>query len=200
MPVPLRLQAEPMTDTKLIKGAGEHWVASVLCGLGWAAALTRDGLERTDILAVHVATGRMIEVQVKAATHSAKPNWRINQKAQQPARSDREWFVLVALATEPWAAPRAFVAPRDHVAAAAWIQHQDWLTAPGIPAGQRNAGFEQARIYTDVLSDYESRWDLLDRSTTEAPVLLPARFRELANAERVGLPEQHSWARHLPSW
>lgn len=134
----------------------------------------------------------MIEVQVKAASHSAKPNWLINQKAQQPARSDREWFVLVALAAEPWAAPRAFVAPRDHVAAAAWIQHQHWLTEPGIPAGIRNAGLEQVRIYTEVLSGYESRWDLLDQPTTKVSVLLPAHFRELAITERVGLPDQHS--------
>jgi hypothetical protein len=36
----------------MTKNAGEHWVCSVLSRYGWAAALTRDGLERTDILAV----------------------------------------------------------------------------------------------------------------------------------------------------
>ncbi len=41
-----------MPDTKMPKSAGEHWVCSVLARLGWAVALTRDGLERTDILAV----------------------------------------------------------------------------------------------------------------------------------------------------
>jgi hypothetical protein len=39
-------------DRKVIKSAGEHWVASMLARNGWAPALTRDALERTDILAV----------------------------------------------------------------------------------------------------------------------------------------------------
>lgn len=52
----------------MTKSAGEHWVCSMLAQHGWGAALTRDGLERTDILAVHTtAPGRpMIEVQVKS--------------------------------------------------------------------------------------------------------------------------------------
>lgn len=55
-------------DTKMTKSAGEHWVCSVLARNGWAAALTRDGLERTDILAVQVAADSRtpIEIQVKA--------------------------------------------------------------------------------------------------------------------------------------
>ena len=57
-----------MVDTKMSKSAGEHWTCAALSLLGWGVALTRDGLERTDILAVQT-TGdrRMIEVQVKAA-------------------------------------------------------------------------------------------------------------------------------------
>jgi hypothetical protein len=57
-----------MADTKMTKSAGEHWVCSVLSRYGWAAALTRDGLERTDILAVQTeGSGRQaIEVQVKS--------------------------------------------------------------------------------------------------------------------------------------
>jgi hypothetical protein len=39
-------------DTKMIKTVGEHWVCATLARYGWAPALTRDGLERTDILAV----------------------------------------------------------------------------------------------------------------------------------------------------
>jgi hypothetical protein len=45
---PMRLR----TDTKQTKTIGEHHVASELARRGWAPALTRDGLERTDILAV----------------------------------------------------------------------------------------------------------------------------------------------------
>jgi len=36
-----------VVDTKMTKSAGEHWVCCVLARLGWGAALTRDGLERT---------------------------------------------------------------------------------------------------------------------------------------------------------
>jgi hypothetical protein len=187
-------------DTKLTKARGEHWVCSVLAGLGWSVALTRDGIERTDILASHTQTARMIEVQVKAASRVRRPNWPINAKAQQSARSEREWFVLVALAKEPWDVNRGFVVPRDHVAAAAWISHQNWLTEPGIPPGQRNAGVDQARVAAETLEGYENRWDLLEAPATAAPVLLPPEFRAYAVEHRVGLPPGHPWNDHLPNW
>ena len=57
-----------MVDTKQTKTVGEHHVASELARRGWAPALTRDGLERTDILAVHTVGRRQIEVQVKPAS------------------------------------------------------------------------------------------------------------------------------------
>ena len=65
-------------------------MCSVLARLGWGAALTRDGLERTDILAVQAGGNRrMVEIQVKAASDNGRrTNWMIGEKAQQPARSD----------------------------------------------------------------------------------------------------------------
>jgi predicted AAA+ superfamily ATPase len=57
-----------MADTKQTKTIGEHLVASELARRGWAPALTRDGLERTDILAVDTGPSRrMVEIQVKSA-------------------------------------------------------------------------------------------------------------------------------------
>ena len=50
--------------------------------------------------------------------------WDITQLT---AASEHEWFVLVLLPELPLP-PRAFVVPRDHVCAATWIRHQDWLT------------------------------------------------------------------------
>lgn len=41
-----------MADTKMTKSVGEHWTCATLARHGWAPALTRDGMERTDILAV----------------------------------------------------------------------------------------------------------------------------------------------------
>jgi hypothetical protein len=190
-----------MTDTKLTKSAGEHWVCSVLSGLGWGAALTRDGLERTDVLAVRTGDSRVvIEVQVKSASHSVKPNWRVGTKAQQVALADHEWFVMIALAAQPWVAPRSFVVPRDHIAAAAFIRHQGWLTDPSVEPGKRNTGLDQARLYVEDLLGYEDRWDLLHLRASAAPVLLDKHMRELAVDERVGLPPGHPWLSVLPAW
>jgi hypothetical protein len=188
----------------MTKSAGEHWVCSVLARLDWVPALTRDGLERTDILAVRsTETRRMVEIQVKAANaqhRSESTNWLINAKAQQFALSEREWFVFVMLPISGWQAPRSFVIPRDHVSAAAWIIHKDWRTDPSVAAGKRNAGVDAARVKLATWLDYEDRWDLLDNSAFDAPVLLPQRLRGLALEPRVGLPPNHPWTEHLPNW
>ena len=62
------------SDNKLTGSAGEHYVCSMLARAGWAASLTRDGLARTDILAVKSSAERqMIEVQVKTITSGPWP-------------------------------------------------------------------------------------------------------------------------------
>ena len=192
-----------MIDTKMTGTAGEHWVCSVLARLGWAPALTRDGLARTDILAVDTLSKerRMIEVQVKTATGDGPhTSWPLGTKSQQHAQSGQEWFVLVALPETEHQAPRSFIVPRDHVAAAAWIRHRHWLTEPGIPKGQRTAPIDRARVGIESWTRYENRWDLLRADTDKAPVLLPPRMRELALEERVGLPPGHPWTERLPNW
>jgi hypothetical protein len=191
-----------MVDTKMSKCAGEHWTCAALSLLGWGVALTRDGLERTDILAVQT-TGdrRMIEVQVKAARGLGdKVSWPLGPNAQLPSISDREWFVLVMLPDDLATSPRAFVVPRDHVAAAAWISHMNWLTDPSAEQGKRNAPVERARVLAAVWSRYENRWDLLNGSARKAPVLLPPEYRDLAHDPRVGLPPQHPWHSGVPEW
>lgn len=189
-----------MTDTKLVKSAGEHWVCAVLSRLGWAAALTRDGVARTDVLAAHSLTGRVIEVQVKTASFATRTSFMLGEKGCDPSRSDHEWYVLVALAREAWAQPRAYVVPRDHVAAATWIRHMEWQTNPTALPGTRNAGIKAARIDDWIFARYEQRWDLLDASTTKAPVMLPSRFQDWATSERVGLRSDHPWSHGAPDW
>ncbi|MEX1007737.1 MAG: hypothetical protein WD271_07800 [Acidimicrobiia bacterium] len=189
-----------MADTKLVKSAGEHWVCGVLSRLGWAVALTRDGVARTDILGAHSATGQMIEVQVKAASFGTRLTFMLGEKGCDPARSDREWYVLVGLAKEAWDAPRAFVVPRDHVAAATWIGHTEWQTNPTVPVGKRNTGIKGARLADWVFARYEQRWDLLNRPASAVPVMLPPRFREWALSDRVGLRADHPWTGKLPAW
>ena len=192
-----------VVDTKMTKSAGEHWVCSVLARYGWAAALTRDGLERTDILAVQASgSSRLpIEVQVKALNDvGPRSSWPLGTKSQQPSLSDYEWYALVLLGKDPCAAPRTFIMPRDHIAAAAWIRHMEWLTDSTVAPGQRNVGPDRSRVEIFVIEAYENRWDLLGLPTSEAPILLPHHFRELALTERVGLPPGHPWHQNLPEW
>ncbi|GAA2591890.1 hypothetical protein GCM10010399_23010 [Dactylosporangium fulvum] len=192
-----------MADNQMTKSAGEHWVCSVLARRGWAAALTRDGLERTDVLAVQAhEPRRMIEVQVKTAnSRGSGTNWLVGAKAQQIALSEREWFAFVILPEEnAWQAPRTFIVPRDHVGAAAWIVHQDWLTDPSVAPGIRNTPVDRARVNVSVWAPYEDRWDLLDQPAFAAPVLLAESLRDLALDTRVGLPPGHPWKNTFPAW
>lgn len=189
-----------MTDKQLVKSAGEHWVSSVLSRLGWAVALTRDGLAGTDILGVRTVTGQMIEVQVKASSPTKNPRFILGAKGCVPALTDREWHVFVALPAEPWDRARAFIVPRDHVAAATWISHMEWLTNPTAPPGTRNTPIGNARVDWRISARYEHRWDLLERLARDAPVMLPPRYREWAQEERVGLRPDHPWLGRLPNW
>lgn len=191
-----------VADTKQTKSIGEHHVCAMLARLDWAPALTRDGLERTDILAVHLHAERsMIEVQVKSI-RGAHDNvsWPLGPKSQSPALHEREWFVFVARPANPLEQIRNFVIPRNHVAAAAWIEHMNWLTEPGIAPGKRNVGVDRARSHLSTFKRYEDRWDLLLSPAGEAPVLLPAVFHDWANDARVGLPSDHPWVAALPAW
>jgi hypothetical protein len=189
-------------DTKMVKTVGEHWVCATLARHGWAPALTRDGLERTDILAVNTELPYrpVVEIQVKTASQRGQTTkWLLGTKAQLPARSEHEWFVLILLPELP-NKPRAFVVPRDHLAAAAWIVHQNWRTDPSAPSGKRNADLDQARISWTVWVGYEDRWDLLGTPAAKIPVLLPQELHSLALTERVGLPPAHPWHQNLPTW
>ena len=90
---------QTVADTKMTKSSGEHWVCSMLSQYGWGAALTRDGLERTDILAVHTTEpGRPMRSPGEVLNYAGpKSSWPLGTKAQGPSQSDREWFVLVLL-------------------------------------------------------------------------------------------------------
>lgn len=189
-----------MRDNKLVKSAGEHWVCSVLSGLGWAAALTRDGIARTDLLATNPETGLMIAVQVKAASLTRRVTFPLGAKGCDPSRADNEWFVFVVLGEQPWKQQKAYVVPRDHVAAATWIRHQEWRTNPEASPGTRNTGINGARVDEWVFARYAQRWDLLNEPTGGVPVMLPPRFRKWAMVERVGLPSGHPWQHALPEW
>jgi len=194
-----------MVDTKQTKTIGEHHVAAELARRGWAPALTRDGLERTDILAVLAegAERRLVEIQVKTARGARMESisWPLGSKSQEPSLHDREYFVMVAIPHDLSERPRNFVVPRIHVAAAAWIEHMNWLTHPDAPPGKRNAPVERSRVLLRTFAAYEDRWDLLEADQSRCPVLLPANYHDLAIAQRVGLPPGHEWNAGIPeSW
>ena len=188
------------TDTKMTKSAGEHWVCSVLAGLGWAASLTRDGLARTDLLAINVDSGRQVSVQVKTSSWGPRPNWIFGGKGTEAARTSGEWYVLVVLPSCPWDSPRGLVVPRDHVAAGFHISYTDWMTDPSVPQGSRRTTIVQARTGLWTFAGYEDRWDLLGTPSENVPVLLPTHYRQLAQDPRVSLPSGHPWATKLPEW
>ena len=83
-----------MPDTKMTKTIGEHWVCTTLARLGWAPALTRDAIERTDILAVGTqhADRPRIEIQVKAAnvpTPNSQPKFQLFGIQDKIAKSEQ---------------------------------------------------------------------------------------------------------------
>jgi hypothetical protein len=138
-----------VVDTKMTKTVGEHWTCAYLARAGWAPALTRDGVARTDVLAV--ATNGdyrpTIEVQVKAANQTGKrTSWMVNAKAQLAAQSEHECFVFVLIPGALTDPIRGFIVPRDHVTAAAWLVHQHWLTDPDAKLGTRNTPLASARV------------------------------------------------------
>lgn len=188
-----------MADTKPVKLAGEHWVCSVMARHSWGAALTRDGLEHADVLAVHTATRRLVEVQVKTASFMPKPNWRLNLKAQSRLGLTTSRSSSLRSARRRRRA-RERSSCRGPRAAAAWITHENWRTEPGIEPDKRNAGVDQARADATVFAGYLDRWDLLHELTPEVPVLLPPDYRDLALSDRVGLPPKHPWREQLPNW
>jgi hypothetical protein len=138
-------------DRKLRGSAGEHLVCGVLAQFNWAAALTREGVARTDVLAANAETGRTVSLQVKTT-----------------------WVKTGRLA--------------------------NWLTDPSATPGTRNAPQAQARVDETVFVGYENRWDLLNKPTDDAPVLLPSWCRTRALEKRVGLPPGHLWHKTLPNW
>ncbi|MBT2555508.1 hypothetical protein [Arthrobacter sp. ISL-5] len=171
----------------------------------------RPGTARTDILAVKTEGQRpCIEVQVKTSrmvirtsTATRKENgcWHLGDKDQLPALSTYEWYALILVDRDPMAnAPRSFIVPRDHVAAAAWIGHMHWRTDKSVPPGRRNAPTDQATVWVETFEGYRDKWELLDMPTDEVPVLLPEHYQDWAAEEGVGLPPEHPWTINMPEW
>ncbi|GAA6124228.1 hypothetical protein BPY_23360 [Bifidobacterium psychraerophilum] len=185
-----------MADNKQTKSIGEFWVCAELAMRGWDPALTRDGVARTDILAIKADSAYQVSIQVKT---TCGQNWPLNILRIGLEQQGTEWFVMVKVDKDSNAI-QGFVVPRNHVIAGTWIGHQNWLTDPDAKPGKRNTGIKGARMDISIFEGYKDRWDLLERSTSECPVLLPAWEHDAALQPRVGLPDGHPWKESLPEW
>ena len=160
-----------VSDTKAVKSVGEFWTCCKLAMNGWAPALTRDGLERTDILAERSHAPfdvTQISVQVKT---SRNERWALNPAKIGSQRSLYEWFVLVGW-NENEQTLSSYIVPRNHVSAGAWLGHMRWLTDP------------TAKRQTPILLPHELH-----------------EFALIADASNSKLPEWHPWSGDsLPEW
>jgi hypothetical protein len=105
--------------------------------------------------------------------------------------------VLVSIPVDLSQPPVGFVMARDHAVAGAHIDHSNYIREG---RGTRTLHMDSSRSGYHVFAGYRDRWDLLDRPTTECPILLPPGFKELACDEEIGAPEGHPWIQGMPPW
>jgi hypothetical protein len=171
---------------RALGAAGEFFVAGELARRGWRPSITPRGVERTDVLAQHSESGRVVALQVKTATTNA---FRLGLKDERPAHEQNEWFVLVALG-EAEARPRYFVIPTDVIAGWLYVDHRVWLKGTkrdGTP--RKDTAIRVIRMH-EIDAVYEEAWDLLKASADKAPVSVPDRTLE-RGASDIGWPDRH---------
>lgn len=159
---------------------GEHYVCYLLARHGWAASLTREGLQRCDLLAVHAEDRRVIEIEVKSASPTVRPIWHPGASGLIPAATDHEWFIFVQLHGDLNQVPTCYVVPRNDASAGAWIWHESWRTDPNAAPGTRNTPVKHARIPATPWQRYAGAWDQLRYPSTDQPVRLPPWMRAQA--------------------
>ena len=153
----------------------------------WAASVTPQGVERTDVLAQHLETRKVIAIQVKTARPGN--HFRLSNKLEVPTDADNERVILVSLMNED-ERPDFYVIPRNVVAALIWVDHRRWLAQPSR-TGKPHVDSEQRNISPDQVPEYKDRWEWLHRPTTEIPYFLPDWFYPGAARRAFGLPANH---------
>lgn len=119
-----------MSNSKLVGGAGEHYVAYVLSCFNFVCALVREGSPTVDLLASDIDGNSTISIQVKTSTSARRKRGRgenrqwnhleftLGKKAIQNS-SDTFFFCFVDLkGLEPSTTPDVYIIPsnviRDH--------------------------------------------------------------------------------------
>jgi hypothetical protein len=172
--------------TQLTGAAGEYLVAAELSRRGWAASITPKGVQRSDVLAQHVETQRVVAIQVKTARTGG--SFRLTETLEQPTAADNEWIVLVALREEEDDPVEYYVVPRNFVGAFIYVGHRRWLATPGRH-GQAHKDTSQRNLTVEHLVTYRDAWHLVEDSTLVVPYVFPEWFAEAAS--RFGLPPGH---------
>jgi hypothetical protein len=173
------------SDTQLTGSAGEFLVAGELGQRSWVPSITPRGIEQTDILAQHSATGHVVALQVKTASVG---NFRLGRKNEAPARQWNEWYVFVALA-EIGSRARFFIVPTNVVAALLYVGHRVWLAGAKRDGTARKDSAIRA-ISVDQIDGYEEAWNLLLAPADAAPVRVPEWILKRGGSD-IGWPEGH---------
>jgi hypothetical protein len=173
--------------TQLTGAAGEYLVAAELSRRGWAASITPKGVQRSDVLAQHAETQRVVAIQVKTARSGG--SFRLNEKLETPTSADNEWVVFVALHEGEADPPEYYVVPRNLVSALIYVRHRSWLATPGRN-GRPHKDTPVRNITAGQIGAYRNAWHLLDGSSHDVPYdRLPDWFDP--GVAQFGLPPEH---------
>jgi hypothetical protein len=71
----------PKSNSKVVGGAGEHYVAYVLSSFGYMPALVREGSPAIDLLASNLNGSKTIAIQVKTTKYAKRTRGRGKNKA-----------------------------------------------------------------------------------------------------------------------
>jgi hypothetical protein len=173
--------------TQLTGAAGEYLVAAELSRRGWAASITPKGVQRSDVLAQHVETQRVVAIQVKTARNGR--NFRLPEKLEVPTTADNEWIILVALRHDEGDPVEYYVVPRNLISALIYVDHRRWLATPGRK-GQPHNDNPQRNADAGQFTAYRDAWHLLEGSCHDVSYdQLPDWFAP--GVAQFGLPPDH---------
>ncbi len=171
-------------STQLTGAAGEFFVAAELSRRGWAASITPKGVQRTDVLAQHVETGRVVAIQVKATTTGT--TFTLGEKNETQSATDNEWFLFVSFVSTD-AQPVYFILPRNDVARMVYLDHHVWLSKMA-KSGKPHQDNPRRTIYAKHLLDVQKDWERLHTPTSRiADELSPYYQQVRVRAAELGL-------------
>lgn len=182
------LAERPSANTVLTGAAGEYSVAAELSLCDWLATVTIKNAPGTDVLAQHRYTGSLVAIQAKTA--SPGNVFQLDATCEQPAESDNQVVRLREASRRPDSSEFLRCAS-ECCRRAAYASHLAWLAVPKR-SGDKRRDTPRRNFKPTAFSGYEDRWELLERPSTAAPLLIDSYYDDLV--EQFGLPHGH------PGW